>query len=347
VVTNRLRWVGLSLSLAAVVLVSAACTGRVSPQIAAKGTTIILPLPQIPLTGPSEMPFGSLTGDAYSRVDNQRGNLVVGLCPGATDTCTPDPNHGYLVTRYVTSLVPDPASPAGLNNRLAALNLGTQTAVQGEVLALVEIPDDPALAAGQYSLSLRTRRGSTPGVNETVLGLVQPGPIQIIDRPAGMAAAPTPLQTTSGPSIVTNVANDLADLIPYPTVLVRISDAREQDPFFYPAAAEFTVSYPSTVSIKGVYEDKSTGRRSIVSMVNDTANHVLKISLVDPTRCTQGVRIAYDWAAGRSTPVSYTEFAVTDAKTYDASGSAYSTVPNTDVVVRLFSSFTNSRLCPS
>jgi hypothetical protein len=299
--------------------IGAGCVGHAVPMIAAKGTTMMVPLIPVDPIMAVDLGFGSPTGDANGRVDNQRGDLVVGLCPQGQPFCS---TPIYLTTRYVTSVAPDPASPASLNGHLAGYFNPSVTAITSQALALVEIPDIPSLTAGTYTLSVRARvHGSAPGTNETAL-FEEPGDMQIIERPAGIAPSYTPLTSTMNSMFfgTDDVTRDLADLIPYPTVLVRLNDQLEASAANYPAAADLYVSYPATLSIKGVFEDKHPGRRSLVSATDDSSTHTLHIFLLDPHRCTSGVRIAYDWTTSRTTHVASTEFGVVSVTMYDGNG---------------------------
>lgn len=305
---------------------SAACNSNPIPLIAVQGTSFVLPVGS---SGSAvEMPFGSELSTG-SRPDKQRGDLVVGLCPVAQPDC---PSPQYLVTRYVTSVMPGPASPAAILAPTTSAVYGMQPVFSPQMLVVVDIPD--SVAPSEYSVNVRKRAyGSSPGQNETYLSDINPGTIRVVARPAGVPAAPNPAETRLGTGTF-GIGQDLVNMVPYPTVVVRLKDSLQADSFFYPAAAEFEVTYPVNITIKGVYEEGHPGRGSIVLMNDNPATRTLRISLVDPKRCTPSVRVAYDWTAARTTPVVPADFSVVEAntRTYDLAGVPFTHPPGAVVV---------------
>lgn len=322
-VASRLRMRAPS-ALLTLLFATACVVSAPIPLIAVQGTTFVLMLP-VTTSTIGDMPFGSELAST-GRPDPQRGELVVGLCPLGQPSCV-TPLY-YLVTRYVTSFVPDPASPAALSWPGTTLTSGTQAAYTSQAIALLEVPADTVPA--EYSLTVRRRFGPVAGQNETRLPYVDPGSIRIVPRPNGVPAAWNPLEARAA-NLTFSVEDELLRYIPYPSVSVGLSYARVSDIYYWPAAAEFEVIYPAGIEIKGVFEENSPGRGSIVLMHDDPPARTLRITLIDPRRCTPSLRIAYDFAYDvsgeplRTAPVLPSEFSVVEAntRTYNVAGELF------------------------
>jgi hypothetical protein len=304
-----------------------ACEARPIPMMVIPDSTFILPL-QTPA-------FGNALSRSLGVEDRQRGDLVVAICPQATPYCSPPavpgncatpPTDGfYLETRYVTTVMPHPASNAGLRGYLEIPNnpMEPNWGLSGQDLALLEVPANAC--PGTYELSVRSRPvGSLIGQDEMVafLGV----DIVVVDAP-GVDAEPNPTSANPLGASDLNIDPDLVDLVPNPTVLIRLTD-----PYLtssYPAAAEIVIDYPPTlVEVLGAYQDKHLGLESLVSWIDDPVEGRVAVSVIDPTRCTGEVRVAF---ALRSTePVDVlTQFtaAAENQKLYDRNGSAVSGNP--------------------
>jgi hypothetical protein len=311
----RTRGFTLSRLTLLVALAAIACQPRPVPLTVAAGTSFFLPVPG--------SAYGSALGNAHSRQDYQRGDLVAALCPADHPELANCPSPVYLTTTYVTSVMPDPASPAGIRGFMEFYSYGAQWPLAGQGLAIFGVP--ASVTPGVYALSMRTRpQGNAPGVGE-VIANDQPGNIQI-----GAAVAPGSQYGLTDPNVTARVggatgpggldldiSGDLADLIPYPTVVAAL--ANEGDTFVYPAAFSVEVSYPASVAIKGVYEDGHLGRHSLVSMSDNTSTRRVTISSIDPERCTTAIRIAYDLVAA-GPPVATSSFSVVTSSSYDLNG---------------------------
>jgi len=305
--------------------VSLGCQGQPIPLTVAAGSTMLLPV--------STGAYGSLIADSASpsRTDHQRGDLVVVICPASFNdtTCTRSgTTRFYLTTRYVASVWPDPASPAGIRGYLnfygGALS-GTGAPLAAQELAILEVPANVSPTNAEYYVSVRSRpHGSPQGQGET---LAEDQPRRTI-RVAPPAAAgfgfsdPTLIHAYAfGAGLDIGVTQDLQDLIPYPSVVVKLN--LENNPLLFPAAGEIEVGYVSSlVRIKSVYEDRHLGRRSIVEWTDNGAG-TLKILFIDPRRCTTSLRIAYDLVNGaQSGPVSLSAFSVNAAgsRSFDLDG---------------------------
>jgi len=319
--------------LLAAAFVVTACQGRPIPMSAIAGTTIALPL--------NAWAFGStvarnpLHPSGSNRPDYQRGELVVALCVDANQ-CGSGVASYYLETLYVTALMPHPASPAALRGWMEFYNYGSTWELTGQSIAFLNIPT--SVAPGKYTVSVRYKPYDAPqGVGE-VLALDQPGDIWVTSAPSTPPGFPaqnfTPwdsiLSGIPPTNFTTQIEEDLLDLIPYPTVLVQ---KEFEGVAAIPAAAELEVTFdPSLVIVKGVYEDQHTGRGSIVRMTQPAAGRI-RIIFLDPRRCTSGIRIAYDLASGRTSPISPAAvFAVDDAATRAYSLSGASIAANFDVL---------------
>ena len=304
------------------------CEARPIPMQVIPNSTFVLPL--------QARAFGNAVSKAESIEDYQRGDLIVAICPLADQWCHPGsnpapspcqttppdpPTHGYyLSTRYVTSVMPHPASRAGIRGNLDIPNFPIPEdnwGLVGQDLAVLDVPSD--VCPGDYKLTIRTRPiGSAPPYNDenTYTGGVD---IKVLDVPGGTTnpneAMPFGVQGV-------DIEPDLADLVPNPTVLLRLQSLHA-----FPAAAEIQVRYPSSsVEILGAYQDKHLGIRSMVSLKNGPGTGRVTISVVDPDQCTGEIRLVFR-PTGTS-PVSLSSFAiVNDAidpnqpqRLYDANG---------------------------
>jgi hypothetical protein len=86
--------------------------------------------------------------------------------------------------------------------------------------------------------------------------------------------------------------SDLADLVPNPEVPLNLLYLGWTST--YPAAAEIDVNYPaSRVEILGAYQGQHLGIQSLVSWRDDPDAGRVTITVVDPKRCTNDLRIVF------------------------------------------------------
>ena len=250
----------------------------------------------LPLQAPG---FGNEVSRSQGIEDRQRGDLVVAICPPATPYCFPPtpapstcpttgvpPNGYYLKTRYVTKVMPHPASNAGLNGRLDVPAYGNDWGLVGQDLALLEVPE--VVCPGLYRLSVRARQvGSSEGVNEE-FAPDQGSLITVLAAPAGEW---NPMTANPFGSLDVPINSDLAALVPNPEAAFHLQQLGWTSN--YPAAAEIEVTYPARVQILGAYLGQNLGIQSLVSWRVDAIQHRVTISIVDPTRCTNDLRIVF------------------------------------------------------
>jgi hypothetical protein len=178
----------------------------------------------------------------------------------------------------------------------------------GQDLALLEVPE--YACPGTYELNVYH---SPPGGSEV---FDYPGSdIQVV---SGASGSLNPLAATAGDGLDIDISSDLADLVPNPTVPLRLQDVTLLST--YPAAAEIDITFPSTVTIQGAYEYKVLGVQSSVNWRLVGANTV-RMSLVDLQRCTQDLRLVYKLNANAA-PVALSQFSTSAAtqRLYDMNG---------------------------
>jgi hypothetical protein len=294
----------------------------------------------LPLNAPA---FGNDISKSQLLNDYQRGDLVVAICPQANPYCSPaadpppavcptprpdPPNKGYyLLTRYVTTVMPHPASEAGRRGYLEIPNSPMYEAnrgLLGQDLALLDVPAN--VCPGTYELSIRARPvGSAP----PYAGEVTTGggvDLVVLDAPGG---APNPSTANPLGAYDLDIGPDLADLVPDPTLPLRLAVALPTTT--YPAAAEIEIEYPPIVEIVGAYQEKHLGIEALVSMRLGPAANRATITVVDPGRCTSDLRIAFRLLTTTrvnvvplSSPPTPSDFSIVEQRLYDQNGSLIS-----------------------
>lgn len=295
----------------------------------------------LPLLAPA---FGNAISRSQSLNDYQRGDLVVAICPQASPYCSPaadpppavcppvrpnPPNKGYyLTTRYVTTVMPHPASKAGRRGYLEVPNSPTFEAnrgLLGQDLALLDVPDN--VCPGTYELSIRARPvGSvSPYADEiaTSVGV----DLVVLDAPGGETNP-----NTANPlgAYDLDIGPDLADLVPDPTLPLRLAETLATTT--YPAAAEIEIEYPpALVEIVGAYQEKHLGIESLVSVRYGPPANRVTVTVVDPRRCTSDVRVAFRLLTTNpvnvvplSSPPTPSAFSIVQQRLYDEDGSLFS-----------------------
>ena len=281
-----------------------------------RNSTFILPLAYAPA-------FGNEISAAEGIEDRQRGDLVVAICPPGDAYCSPpavppacptppaSPLSGfYLTTRYVTTVMPHPASTAGLRGYLDFASYFSNWGLTGQDLAILEVPS--SACPGTYELSVRSRQLVPPYTETLVTAGVD---IVVLDAPIGVTNP-----TTANPFGQTDfdIDADLADLVPNPTVPIQLTD--KDWVASYPAAVELEVAYPpSRVEILGAYQDKQLGIRSLVRWSDDQAGTVA-VSVVDPERCTVELRLVFRLLDGQLPVAPLTDFSILQQRSYDLNG---------------------------
>lgn len=265
---NRPRSVVCLLGLAFMAL-SAGCFSHPLPLHAQKGGSVGVLLAGEANEG-GAVGYGSFAYDQMGITDDQRGRLQFTLHDGGQVGPTIDP---VLVTR----LQADPASLQGIQETDPE---GFWLAGKGQVMALIDIPDDPTLVPGPYELQVHRvdRTGAA----------VQPDPlyrldITILEGPG----TPNPLEAftknvltggISGPTDV--VANGaLGRIYPHPKAIFDLPNQV--------AAARLVFAYnPARIEeILAVFEEQHPGRQGLVLWRQDVPNPgEIEVQLVAPDR---------------------------------------------------------------
>jgi hypothetical protein len=281
-----------------------------------RNSTFILPLAYAPA-------FGNEISAAEGIEDRQRGDLVVAICPPEDPYCLPpaqppscpdppEPLPGvYLTTRYATSVMPHPASTAGLRGYLDFANYFSNWGLTGQDLAVLEVPS--SACPGTYELSVRSRDLVPPYTEHFVTAGVD---IVVLDAPIGVTNPSTANPFGFGDI---DIDADLADLVPNPTVPIQLTQKGWIESF--PAAVELEIAYPSTrVEILGAYQDKQLGIRSLIRWRDDHAGKVT-LSVVDPERCTVEFRLVFRLLDGQPPVDPFTDhFRILQQRSYDLNG---------------------------
>lgn len=317
-----------------VLAVLAACQGKPIPTTVVPGTTFVLPI--------TAYGYGNDVSRSQGIKDYQRGEMVMVLCPIATPNCTPPtttpspcptprpnpPTQGYyLASHWVTSVMPSPASDAGQRGYLRSTGYGTTPyGIMGQDIAFLDV--HPNTCPGLYTISQRVRGPDDNVGTEALVSSLWA--VRVVDAPPGTPNTntstvggstgdpPSGLEVQQGP--------DMSDLVPNPTVHLRLNQPGWA--VTYPAAAEVEVTYPSDkVVIQGAYQDKHLGLKSMVNTIDnpnfDVPNHRGKVTIqvVDPTRCTEDMKLVFKLASGQTTAVNaVTDFSTASQRLYDQNG---------------------------
>ncbi|MEX2205212.1 MAG: hypothetical protein WEF50_03185 [Myxococcota bacterium] len=322
-VANSLGIIGSCLSLAA-------CEARPIPMQVIPNSTFMLPL--------HARGFGNEVSISQGVQDRQRGDLIVAICPPENVWCMPvaapfpppcptppavPPDGYYLDTRYVTTVMPHPGSNAGIAGLLDFPSYGSDWGLVGQDLALLDVPSE--VCPGTYELSVRTRPvGSFPSAPDEV-GYAAGVDIVVLDVPPG-ATNPTwanPFGTLDVP-----IDADLADLVPNPEVPLNLLQLGWTST--YPAAAEIDVGYPtSRVEILSAYQGQHLGIHSLVSWWDDPVASKVTITVIDPKRCTNDIRLVFRLLDGEAAVDPMVDFttAPENQRLYDLNGSLLSGNP--------------------
>jgi hypothetical protein len=295
------------LALLAVALLSTACSFRPIPLVAQAGTTIVLPLAGEALHG-AYVGYESEVTRRRGLYDDQRGGLEFAL---VDDLAAPAYSHA-LVTRLVTRVQPDPATPAAIANG-ATLHDFTQ------ILALVDVPVD--VPPGDFYVSIRRRRrGSASGGADELLPAMAPSftRLRVLPSERDGSGAPvarfTPLEAIVAGRPFGNAESDALGLYPLPKVVVQLGALDV-------AAASLEVVFPpAKLAVRSVFEEQHPGRGSVVRW-QLVASDTLRIQLIDPDASVRALAIAFEpldpFGVGRAQPA---DFQVRSARLYDERG---------------------------
>lgn len=305
----------------ALAMVGIACGAQPIGRVAVPGTTIAIPVPPSYFGG-----FGLRIGtdpatapafDAnHPFEDPQRGEMLFKLVELGTQEV-----YGYLPRRWITRVGLDESTPEALD--------GAQQGVQGQVLALVDIPVD--VEDGDYEIRVeRYRRDS----NSPTLAFTQiPTTIKdtipfggqvtlpwngwATDDPSdgipikiqGPAANPPLFMERKGwqdlfyqeysQNLGTFTDAELRKYMPHPSFTVFTYEGSN-----FPAAVEMEFDYPiERMRIRGVKLFRDAPSSAMVSWTAEDPNATvncgaspgrLKIQMMDPGRQAAGVEVMYE-----------------------------------------------------
>ena len=283
------------------VLVSSACSGPPAPTHALAGTTFFLAF--VPPS--SFAPLGFEGGEA-GIVDLQRGQSYFVLCPQGSPDCTwPSPGHRADI-RFMTRVMPDPASKASIENSVIG-----SFGIEGQPMAAIDLPRN---ISGVFDLELRT---DTPPLGQGIdVNLGKVDEIEVSLCPGG--------QENCDYSVAgSTLWGGMEDVTPYPRVLLRHTLAG-----CCPAAAEVLIQYPSDVKeIKSAYLNFHYRNDTYFTFSDDLASNEVTIKFVDPHADGQGrnafrtyyLGVAFELEA-TGIPVQAKQFVVLSSDGYDHNG---------------------------
>lgn len=284
------------------------CMGRPVPLVARAGTTIGLAIGgENYLAANAWLAFG--TG---SVADRQRGYLIFQLYQGSTFVTT-------LSTRYVTKLVPDPASEVGLYG-VAYDQQGVTQAPVGQALALVDIPS--TVLPGIYRIHVR-RSDSASGA--TFLPQDPPDSalyeLEVIEPQFDSDFTPFDHEEPAG--VLAATAEQLQSVVPKPKLRLNLPSVGGA----YPAAATIELSYDtSRIEIWGALLNIPSRPGVLITTEFPAADRV-RIHYVNPAADGEQLALVFEVVdqGNDYDPVSATDpthFSVINANTryYDADG---------------------------
>ena len=300
------RWsAALIVAAAFVGILALGCSGKPVPLVARAGTTIGLAI------GPEAVVFQSM-GLAFGTADvadRQRGFLIFELRQGSVVVAT-------LPTRYVTKVVPDPASEVGLTG-LALDHNGTGLPIPlNQALALVDIPTD--VPAGSYRIFVKRSNspsgGSPQNPNPSDSLLYQ---IEIIEPRFDQDFTPFDHEEFGGTYAAS--PEQLQSLVPKPKLVLNLPTGSSG----YPAAATLEITYDdSRIEIWGAILNVP-GRQGPFITTEFVASDRVRIHYANPVADGEQLALVFEVLdrGFQFDPVSYTtHFTVASQDYYDADG---------------------------
>jgi len=327
----------IAVGLAVIVAATIGCGSQPVPLVAVAGTTITLALPSnFPtgygraLVGDTAAGFTPLTDEDSPLEDLQNGEMLFALVDPATGT-----NTAVLDVRQILRVGIDPASRAATDPVFSGLSYS-----KGQVIAFLDIP--ASVAAGDYEIRI-TRLRRPPGdpsavsYEAAVAELSNGSTWQGWGNGTSPTGVPITIKTHDGQEHFTpltgwldvpaggglgwdDVSTDLELMAPFPEFTLRVPDAASAGTETPPAAWEIEITYPrSILRIRGVSLASLDRSAALVmwqaadpngSVPCSEPDDTLKIQVIDPSRRTKAVRVAYqlrnfsDAACGRRATAS-------------------------------------------
>ena len=263
------------------------CFGAAVPHLAHKGSTVAIAVAGESQEG-TAVGYGGSVYDASGLIDYQRGRLEFSF----HDDTTGDQVGPSVDPIIVTRVRADPASDHALDSAEITSLLGGQ----GQVLALLEIPDVSGLPADRYVLRATHVTGESDFALRSPLG---PQPlyetdIEILDPPT----SPNPL-TGFSKNLATG-AKQLRDLVlqgdferlfPHPKQLVVFSAQ--------PAAAHLELSYDTNIISQILTVDvEQNGESDGFVVWSEPTPGELEVELVSPRQTVLAVAIVFQLRDG-------------------------------------------------
>jgi|GEM_PF-5566536 len=295
---------GFSLIVGAALVL--ACSGRPVPLVARAGTTIGLAI------GPETQIGGADAGLAFGTnvvSDRQRGFLVFELRQGSTVVAT-------LPTRFVTRVVPDPASEAGLTGLVPANNGVPLAMPLAQALAMVDIPR--TVPTGTYRIYVA--RSSAPsgspisGPNPADSPLYE---IEILGPQSNDRF--TPFDHDEFLEVFAATPEQLQSITPKPKLLLNLPNGQTG----LPAAATLEIQFDGTrVDVRGAVMNVPA-RSGALLTTSLVASNRARVHYVNPLADGQQLALVFevlDRGAAYDPVSETTHFTVVSQDYYDALG---------------------------
>lgn len=311
---------------------SAGCIGYPVSRTTTPGATIA-----VPVSGERLLILNGVTeyASAYGYTGNpdpQRGTLTAVMCPvnstSNMSACLSSSQKQFLTVRYMTRLYPDRASRAGIENLDDTLsdpngNLISTVYMSGQVLAFLDIPASlDATLFGNCTLSPPPASCTTKLTYTLYLGTtsdttsLQAAGVRNIELVHGSGTA------NSQAVLYYSASPPLSRFVPYPKVVFAVNTAGQQQV----AAAELTISAPTSVTIKDVIEEENLGQHTMVRWTVDPpqgGTQAVRVQLVSPEAKVDRIAVVFSLNSGQTPPL-FSAFTVTQSTIYGTTGATIS-----------------------
>jgi hypothetical protein len=302
--SGRRGTAGVALAASVVLgwITSIGCAGKPVPLWAVAGTTMALAISaDEPAIGGTGIGYGTT-----ALADSQRGALGVELLRGST-------TEALVPVKFVTRVMPDPASPAGLAGKVHHPNipLTGETNILHQIVALIDLP--ASLPEGYYTLKVRRYQ------NASLATLVDQGPYDSLLWQQELYVSPgdggqyfTPFRGAWGETDVAIPSSTLRELVPSPQLLLTLP--------LNTAAATIDIGFPDAkIDVEGAIQHGGAGQNSLVSYQLIDSNSV-RIHWVNPTADGSSLALVFDNTQSGYQPVLPSEFTYEAGSFYDADG---------------------------
>ncbi len=289
--------------LALVVALGTACTGRPIPMTAVPGSSMLIPFggENVPMfsifprfdvgytSDVTQQPFPD--PDAFEHAvdgfDVQRGEMLFVLCPLGMNHCFPTDDFPSgqsdialgvgMPTRYVTAVLPERSSPAGISGKINYVNDAptySATPLVAQYLALVDVPE--TVVPGMYAIVVLIRDEAGGDLRNAYSFGVTPfqGNVQVVDPALVGPGISTPFEKSPFVGSNADISPELKQLVPFPKLVLRYKTPTGGVPGNGPSAATFLLDYPSDkVQILSIHEEPHFGQRSMIRWRNTNGTY--------------------------------------------------------------------------